>query len=301
MELWIPITIAAAFLQNIRSSLQKHLKGVMGTTGATFSRFGFGVPVALFYWCLLIWGFEYEIPGLSWYFIIWLVVGALAQIGATFLLIYLFSFRNFTVGTAYSRTEPMQTAIFAFVLFGTQFNQNAILAICIAVVGVMVISVARTKVTPLSLITSVFSRTALIGLAAGTLFGLAAVGFQQAARSVGSEYFIVQAATTLLVGIIFQTVVMLVYMVWKNPDEIGHIRKAWKPALLVGIAGATATFGWFSAFTLQQAAIVKVLAQVEMLFTFASSVFIFKESVNKLEVLGCVLIVCSIIVLTLFA
>jgi len=299
MELWIPITIAAAFLQNIRSSLQKHLKGVMGTTGATFSRFGFGVPVALFYWCLLIWGFEYELPTLSWHFVLWVVIGALAQIGATFLLIYLFSFRNFTVGTAYSRTEPMQTAIFAFILFGANFNGTTILAICIAVAGVMVISVARTKVTPLSLVTSVFSRTALIGLTAGTFFGLAAVGFQQAARSVGSEFFIVQAATTLLIGIVFQTTVMLIYMVLKDPAEISRIRAAWKPAMLVGIAGATATFGWFAAFTLQQAAVVKVLAQVEMLFTFASSVFIFKESINKLEVLGCALIVGSITVLML--
>ena len=47
MELWIPITIAAAFLQNLRSAAQKHLKSVMGTTGATFVRFGFGFPFAL--------------------------------------------------------------------------------------------------------------------------------------------------------------------------------------------------------------------------------------------------------------
>ena len=46
MEFWIPITIAAAFLQNLRSTAQKHLKGVMGTTGATFVRFGFGLPFA---------------------------------------------------------------------------------------------------------------------------------------------------------------------------------------------------------------------------------------------------------------
>ena len=46
LELWIPITIAAAFLQNLRSVGQKHLRGVMGTTGATFVRFGFGLPVA---------------------------------------------------------------------------------------------------------------------------------------------------------------------------------------------------------------------------------------------------------------
>ena len=49
MELWIPITVAAAFLQNLRSAAQKHLKGVMGTTGATFVRFGFGLPFALLF------------------------------------------------------------------------------------------------------------------------------------------------------------------------------------------------------------------------------------------------------------
>ena len=47
--LWIPLTIAAAFLQNVRSALQKHLKGRLGTTGATFVRFGYGFPVAIAY------------------------------------------------------------------------------------------------------------------------------------------------------------------------------------------------------------------------------------------------------------
>ena len=55
MSLWIPITIAAAFLQNVRSALQKNLKGVMGTTGATFVRFGFGMPFALAFVGFLHW------------------------------------------------------------------------------------------------------------------------------------------------------------------------------------------------------------------------------------------------------
>src|SRR5690606_32864202 len=104
MELWIPITIAAAFLQNLRSAAQKHLKAVMGTTGATFVRFGFGLPFAL----LFLWGLSglggYAVPAPNVTFLGWVLVGALGQIGATFLLIHLFSFRNFAVGTAYSRT-----------------------------------------------------------------------------------------------------------------------------------------------------------------------------------------------------
>ncbi|MGB7242913.1 MAG: hypothetical protein WBC93_12605 [Sulfitobacter sp.] len=300
MELWIPITICAAFLQNLRSSLQKHLKGVMGTTGATFVRFGFGVPFAALYWSILIWGIGYDLPQLSAYFAVWMMIGAVAQIAATFLLVHLFSLRNFAVGNAYSRTEPMQTAIFAFVLFGAQFSIGAIAAIVIAVFGVMLISVAQTKITPRSLITSVFSKTALIGLSAGTLFGLAAIGFQTAARSVISEVFLVQAATTLVIGITFQTVLMGLFMIAKDRREIIRIRNAWKPALLVGFVGATATFGWFTAFTLQQAALVKVLAQVEMLFSFGSSILIFKEVINRAEVMGCLLIVGSIMCLVLF-
>lgn len=301
MELWIPITIAAAFLQNLRSTLQKHLKGALGTTGATFVRFGFGVPFAALYWAILMWGFGFELPGLSFGFAFWVVIGAISQIFATFLLVHLFSFRNFAVGNAYSRTEPMQTAFFAFVLFGAEFSIGAIVAICVAVIGVMLISVAQTKITPRSLIASVFSKTALIGLSAGTLFGLAAVGYQTAARSVVSDVFLVQAATTLLVGISFQTVVMLLFMISRDYDELARVRKAWKPALAVGFVGATATFGWFAAFTLQQAALVKVVAQIEMLFSFGSSVFIFKEVINRTEIAGCLLIVCSIFCLVLFA
>jgi drug/metabolite transporter (DMT)-like permease len=51
------------------------------------------------------------------------------------------------------------------------------------------------------------------------------------------------------------------------------------------------------AMTLQQAAIVKVVAQVEMLFTFASAVFIFREWINRLEVIGCLLIVLGVVML----
>lgn len=300
MELWIPITIAAAFLQNLRSTVQKYLKGFMGTTGATFVRFGFGLPFAALYWSILMGVLDYPLPQLTATFFIWTFIGASAQIAATCLLVHLFSLRNFAVGNAYSRTEPMQTAIFAFVLFGVEFNLAAIIAIAIAVVGVMLISVAQTTITPRNLIVSIFSRTALIGLGAGTLFGLAAIGFQTAARSVLADFFVVQAATTLLVAISFQTTVMLLFMLAYKRDEIYRIMAAWKPALLVGFVGATATFGWFAAFTLQQAALVKVLAQIEMLFSFGSSIFVFKETINRLEVWGCVLIVSSIVCLVLF-
>ncbi len=299
MDLWIIITITAAFLQNIRSTLQKHLKNVMGTTGATFVRFGFGIPFALFYWLIFLAYTGNEIPAIEPHFWFWVFVAAIAQIIATFMLLHIFSFRNFTVGTAYSRTEPAQTAVFALVFFGELLSIGGIVAIAVSVVGVMLISVARSEITFKTIFTSVLSRTALIGLGSGTLFGLAAVGYRASALAVQHDLFFLQGATTLVVAITLQSVVMLIWIALKEPEEFRKIIKAWKPALAVGFVGSTASFGWFSAFALQQAALVKVVAQIEMLFTFASSVFFFKETITRLEIAGCVLITAGIVLLVL--
>lgn len=297
MPLWIPITIAAAFLQNLRSVVQKHLKGVMGTTGATFVRFGFGFPFALAFVGVLHFGVGYELPALNKTFFIWAVVGGLGQIAATFLLIHLFSFRNFAVGTAYSRTEPAQAALFGLLFLGERATTGAIAAIAISVIGVMLISVAHMAFNVRTLVTSVVSRNALIGLASGTFFGISAVAYRAASLALGGPNFMMQAAVTLAVVIVFQTLLMFAWIVWKERDELPRIAKAWRPALFTGLVGASASFGWFMAMTLQQAAIVKSLAQIEMLFTFASSVFFFREKINRLEVAGCILIVGGILVL----
>lgn len=297
MELWIPITIGAAFLQNIRSSLQRHLKGHMGTTGATFVRFGFGLPFAAFYLFALAAFTNVPVPSPSLPFLLWMAVGALSQIAATFLLIHLFSFRNFTVGTAYSRTEPAQAALFGLVFLSETVGPLTLVAIAISVVGVMLISVARSVFSPMALLTSVFTRTAAIGLLSGTLFGIAAVAYRAASLSLGYPNFAVQAATTLLWAIALQTVVMLGWMILRDREGLARVRAAWKISAIVGLVGATASFGWFAAMTLQQAAVVKALAQIEMIFAFVSSVFFFREHINRLEIAGCILIVAGILVL----
>lgn len=301
MQTWIIITVAAAFLQNIRSAMQKHLKGVMGTTGATFVRFGYGMPFALAYFAILWGGLGRPLPVPDGQFFLWAVIGGLSQIIATFLLVHLFSFRNFAVGTAYSRTEPAQAALFGLIFLGEAASRGTLIAVAVSVAGVMIISVARTPLSIRSLVTSVFTRTAGVGLLSGTFFGLSAVSYRSAslalAPSLPAPDFVVQASFTLGFVILLQTAAMLVWIVVREPEELRRVLTAWRPGLLVGFAGASASFGWFMAMTLQQAAIVKVVAQVEMLFTFASAVFIFREWINRLEVIGCLLIVLGVVML----
>ena len=83
MELWIPITLAAAFFQNLRSALQKHLKGRLSTPGATFSRFAYAAPLALVYVAALgaLTGEPLPRPNVT--FALYALVGGLAQITAT--------------------------------------------------------------------------------------------------------------------------------------------------------------------------------------------------------------------------
>ena len=303
MPTWILITLSAAFLQNIRSSLQKHLKGALGTMGATFVRFAFGAPFAILYLLVYAQSVGKALPGFHGEFAFWVLVGAGTQILGQLLLIYLFSFRNFTVGSAYSRTEPAQAALFAFVVFAETLTFSAIVAIAIAMMGVMLISVARTAFTLRSLLTSTFSRTALIGLGSGAFFGVASSAYRAASLSLADTMpapdVILQAGFTLSVAILAQTIVMGAWILLKHREEFGNIRRAWKPSLATGFVGATASFGWFIAMTLQQAAMVKAVAQVEMLFTFATSVFIFKEKINRLELIGCGMIVFGVVTLVL--
>ena len=95
MELWIPITLFAAFMQNLRSALQKHIKGKLSTGGAAYVRFCYALPYALVALWLVSETGGYQIPAINGLFLLYCVLGGVAQILFTFLLVYLFSLRNF--------------------------------------------------------------------------------------------------------------------------------------------------------------------------------------------------------------
>ncbi|RWX76860.1 DMT family transporter [Neorhizobium lilium] len=295
MELWIPITIAAAFMQNLRSALQKHLQGRLGTRAASFVRFGYGFPIAVVYVTCLHLFAGYAFPALNLSFALWSVIGGLAQIFATMMLVYLFSLRNFAVGTAYSKTEPVQAAIFGFILLGEKLSAGSIVAIIVGVIGVMLISMAKLPLSWRNLLVALTGRTALIGIASGAVFGISAVAYRKASLSLDGPGPVMQAAVTLACVTTFQTAFMLVWMYWKDKQEIVQVVRTWRSSSLVGLAGVLGSAGWFTAMTLQQVAYVRALGQIELVFTFMASYFLFHERVSRMELAGCLLIVCGIL------
>jgi len=298
-ELWVPVTIAAAFLQNLRSALQKHLKGKLSTSGATFARFGFGFPVALIYVAFLHFGIGFSIPTPGLEFFLWTALGGATQIGATALLVYLFGLRNFAVGTAYSKTETVQAAIFGVVFLGDALSWPAVLAIMISLVGVVSISLAKTGGGARKLATAFFEKTTAIGLVSGALFGISAVAYRGGSLSLEGPHFLIQAGYTLAWATFLQTIAMLIYIRIREPGQITKILKSWKVASVVGASGALGSVGWFTAMTIQNVAYVRALGQIELVFTFIASVVFFKESSTRGEIFGIILIVLGILLLLL--
>lgn len=299
MELWIPITIAAAFLQNLRTAAQKKLQGSLGTTGASFVRFGFGFPLALAYLAGLHYLGGLTLPPPTLAFVLWCMIGGVAQIAATILLVYMFTQRNFAVGTAYSKTEPVQAALFAMIILGEQLSQGALIAIVVGIMGVMLISVARAPMTWRGIGSALISRTAGIGVLSGALFAVAAVAFRTAGFQLDTPDPIVRAAMALAFATVFQTIIMVIWIAAKDITEFRRVALAWRSSTIIGVTSVVGSACWFTAMALQQVAYVRALGQIELIFTFASSVFLFKETINRLEVAGCLLIVSGILTLLL--
>ena len=51
--------------------------------------------------------------------------------------------------------------------------------------------------------------------------------------------------------------------------------------------------------TIQQAALVRALGQIELVFTISASTLIFRERILRLELIGIILVVAGIIILLL--
>ncbi|WP_112323516.1 DMT family transporter [Oceanibium sediminis] len=296
MELWIPFTIAAAFAQNIRFMLQKALKGRLSTIGVTFSRFVFAAPLAWLVVAGLLMRDGTGWPGLTPAFALYAGIGAVAQIVATALLVALFSLRNFAVGVTFSKTETVMTALLSAAILAEPVSGGAWVAILVTAAGVIVMSGVPD---PGRLASGILSRAAGVGIASGVIFSMASIGYRGASLSLASGDFLIRAAVTLAVVTTFQTVIMAFWMAWREPGEILRVFGAWRVAVWVGLSGMLGSLGWFTAFTLQNAAYVKALGQVELLFTLAASVFFFRERISREELAGIVMIGGGIILLVL--
>ena len=300
MPLWIPITIAAAFFQNLRSALQKHLKGQLSDVGATTTRFFYAWPLAILYLVGILEYSEASLPGLNTEFWIFLILGSLSQIFFTFLLIWLFSFRNFAVGNTYSKTETVQIALLGFILRGDRLSLTAIVAIILSVFGVLMLSAGKAGLSFSNLLRNITEKSTLLGLASGFFLGASVVLFRGASLALEGENNFVKAATSVAFSTTLQTLLLCLYLRFREPGEISKLFRHWKKAGMVSLVSILGSIGWFTAFTIENASYVRTLGQVELVFSLVFSILVFREKVTRLEIGGMVFIIGGIVLLLFF-
>jgi drug/metabolite transporter (DMT)-like permease len=288
--LWAVFTIIAAFAQTLRNAMQRELTGSLGTVGATHVRFLFGFPFALVFIAGLLLATGTPLPRPSVAFWPWVIGGAFAQIAATALMLAAMGERSFVVTIAYIKTEPVQVAVFGLIFLGDAVTWPMMTAIVVATAGVVIMS---TK--PGGMVGGI--KPTLLGLAAGSMFALSAIGFRGAILTLDLPNYVMAATFTLVIGLAMQTVTLSLYLLVRSPSVLRAIVHAWRPSLLAGFLGALASQFWFLAFALATAASVRTLALVEVLFAQLIARFAFGQRTSTREALGMVLVVAGVALL----
>lgn len=298
MPLWIPITIAAAFMQNLRFLLQRHLKvTTLSTAGATWARFLYSAPLVALLVAVYLGLSGEPLPGTNARFWGFIISGGIAQILATMCVVALFARRNFAVGITLKKTEVILTALIGLVVLGEAVSTPVVIAIGFGFVGVLLLSDPPKGLIALPWRARLFNAASGYGLASGVLFGVSAVGYRGASLSLESGSVFLRASFTLSAATAVQTLALLAWLMWRERDEIGKVLASWRVSSLVGVTSMLGSLGWFTAFTLQTAAYVKALGQIELLFTFLFSAFWLKERSSAKEIAGIGFIVASLVLI----
>lgn len=301
MALWVWLSIMAAAAQTARTAGQKHLTASMSSWSATWVRFVFGLPFVVAYLLVATADRAAPVPDLHVTFLLWCAATAAAQIIATVLLVHLFSLRNFAVGTSYARTEAFLTALVGASLFGEAIDAAGWVAIIVSVAGVVLISLAKQGVSGLALIRSGLNRAAGIGVLSGLGFALSSLFLRQASLSLGDPDFLTTASMTLVTVVSIQTVALGAYILATRAHELPAMGRAWKACVFVGLTSAIGSGGWFTAMTIERAAYVKAVGQIEFVFAILVSTLFFRERSSPRELVGMSLVGGGIVVLLAFA
>ncbi len=207
--LWVLFTLIAAAAQTVRNATQRELTTRLGTVGATHVRFLFGFPFALVFLAAVMAALGQGLPSPPPVFWPWVLLGALAQIAATALMLAAMSDRSFVVVYAYIKTEPVQAALFGLVFLGDAVTPAMAAAILIATAGVVLMALKPGAVMDM--------RATLLGLAAGSMFAISAVGYRGAILSLGLPSYVMAATFTVAVGLLTQAGAALALSVAARP------------------------------------------------------------------------------------
>ncbi|NWH08137.1 MAG: EamA family transporter [Alphaproteobacteria bacterium] len=294
---WIAFTLAAAGLQAVRTAAQRAVAQRLSPDAGNFARFVFGLPVAIAYLlALAASGRALPLPGIEAIAIVGL--GALCQVLATRALILAVTSANFGTGVAFSKTDVVQAAAFEALVLQSYLGPLAVLGVVCATLGVMMMSVRKGERLLGALLTGWTQEAALWGLAAGAGYAVSGVCYRAAALALGGGP-LEAAATALALALMLQTFGLSLWLSLREPGSVMRVLRDVRVSGVAGIAGGLGSLCWFSALALQPVAYVRTLGLIELVFSLAISLFVFRERPGAFEYAGLCVLAAGIAVLLL--
>ena len=293
--MWIPITLAAATFQILRTARQHELRSVLSTNAAGFVRYAYGAPLALVISAVLFGMLGRDLPSVPHRF--WPIIAAagICQIVGTIALLAAFKRRDFAVGTVYSKTEVLIVATLGLVGVGQGLRAAGWLGAVLVTIGVVSLA---SKGSLRSLLKQSGDPAALLGLLAAAGFAGAAVGIGEAARALDDAPSFDRAIFTLTALLVLQSLVNAAWFAATDPGELVATVGAWRPAIWVGLFSLLGSIGWAWGFTLESAAKVRTLGQVELIIAFVVARVTLGERHSRAELAASGLVLVGVVIVT---
>jgi drug/metabolite transporter (DMT)-like permease len=297
VPLWIPITVAAALFQNIRTTMQQKIRGILSVDGANFVRYLYGAPLALGMLAFLVFGTGRQVPSISLPFLGLVTIAGVAQIVATSLMIHAFSLRNYAVGTVYSKTETVFVALYATFIASEPLKFGAWMAILVCLGGVVILSLRGSLANVRTVLADLTHKGARYGILSGAIFAIAAGTIREASKVLPDGDFMIRGITVLACMNTIQIVLMAAYLARRDRPQLGKVWFNWRSSVWVGIFSVLGSAGWALAMTLENAALVRAVGQIELVFTFIASHVVLKERPSAGEWVGSILVVGGVVLI----
>ncbi|WP_108658473.1 DMT family transporter [Acuticoccus kandeliae] len=289
LPLWVLTTLGAAAAQTARNVMQRHLTASLGTLGATLVRFLYGLPFAVVFLVLVIAVTGEAVPEPSLSYVAQVAVASTCQIAGTALMLAAMRITTFSITVAYTKTEPVQVALFGFLVLGERLSLVSVAGILVATAGVIIMSQVKGG----ALLRGLLARPALFGLASAAGFAAAAVFFRGAILTLEEGSSLVRATTTLVWSLAIQCILLVGWLAITDPKVILATLRAWRQSMFAGAMGALASQLWFIGFALTSTANVRTLGLVEVLYAHLVSRRL-AEATTPRQLLGMALVVAGV-------
>ena len=225
---WIVLAVLGAALQAIRTAAQRDLNKHLSTLATTYVRSLFGLPLLAVYLGAVMWATGEGVPVFGWRYLAYTLIGAMAQVVATMLLIRMFTLRSFGVGTMLTKVDIVFTAILGALLFSETLSGGGVVALGVVMAGGVLMSLERTGVPGLASsaaetggwrmwLRSILADKALaVALGCAVSFAFSFLTYREAALVIGEGTFLWRGAWTVLLAILMQTVIVGGWLAWRG-------------------------------------------------------------------------------------